>query len=39
MDLPYRANPHLLASAPVVVGADGSEASERGAELVAGRYR
>ncbi|UGT67834.1 universal stress protein [Nocardia gipuzkoensis] len=29
MDMPYRENPHLLASAPVVVGADGSEGSER----------
>ncbi|WP_280260659.1 universal stress protein [Nocardia abscessus] len=28
MDRPYRENPHLLASAPVVVGADGSEGSE-----------
>jgi hypothetical protein len=34
MDLPYRANPHLPASAPVVVGADGCEASERGSERV-----
>ncbi|UGT67276.1 universal stress protein [Nocardia gipuzkoensis] len=28
MDMPYRENPHLLASAPVVVGADGSEGGE-----------
>ncbi|MGY1900715.1 universal stress protein [Nocardia gipuzkoensis] len=28
MDRQYRENPHLLASAPVVVGADGSEGSE-----------